>query len=578
MKIFHKSLSILLIIAMAASMILLMGFSPASFFANEQAFRSAIAAGGTVTLNQDILLSSTIYINNTVRLTGNGTLRINCDFRHFTVNGGGNFTLDGDVTLLGNGPNIYGGGVNVVGWWMDPATFNMYGGTISNNRNPWGGGVAFLYGNTFNMYGGTISDNIATASGGGVGAGGVFRMHGGTISSNTSEYFGGGVHISADVALMNMTGGAVTNNISQRGGGISNWGRLYISQNAIVSNNIAHYIGGGVWTWWGRLEMSGGNISNNNAIYGGGVYMGDPDVTATSDLHERNTFVMNGGTISHNTSIFGGGMFLYFSTLTMNGGTISNNTASVGGGGIFTSHYQFLQTSNASVFYGNTAAQSQNHGVSNTTWPNIRWASVSLPATHVLNNYDINYPPGDSGWFFVNDQWFFYINGMRHVGWLNIGGTWYYMQPSGAMATGWILNDGIWYFFRSNGAMATGWLYGGGVWYLLLSSGAMATGWANDGGTWYFFNSCGAMHTGWVLDGYDWYFLHPSGAMATGWVNCGGIWYFMHPSGAMAVGWVNDGGTWYYLRPCGAMATDQLQTTGYGMQYFDSSGAWVGAY
>ena len=42
------------------------------------------------------------------------------------------------------------------------------------------------------------------------------------------------------------------------------------------------------------------------------------------------------------------------------------------------------------------------------------------------------------------------------TGWLNIGGVWYYMGPSGAMVTGGQQNGGGWYYFNASGAMATG--------------------------------------------------------------------------------------------------------------------------
>jgi putative cell wall binding protein len=37
------------------------------------------------------------------------------------------------------------------------------------------------------------------------------------------------------------------------------------------------------------------------------------------------------------------------------------------------------------------------------------------------------------------------------TGWLQIGDSWYYLQPSGAMATGWVWIGGTWYFFSDLG-------------------------------------------------------------------------------------------------------------------------------
>ena len=37
------------------------------------------------------------------------------------------------------------------------------------------------------------------------------------------------------------------------------------------------------------------------------------------------------------------------------------------------------------------------------------------------------------------------------TGWLNLGGTWYYLNGSGAMATGWLNLGGTWYYLDANG-------------------------------------------------------------------------------------------------------------------------------
>ena len=40
------------------------------------------------------------------------------------------------------------------------------------------------------------------------------------------------------------------------------------------------------------------------------------------------------------------------------------------------------------------------------------------------------------------------------TGWLKQGGTWYYLDGSGAMKTGWFKVDGKWYYAYSSGALA----------------------------------------------------------------------------------------------------------------------------
>lgn len=106
-----------------------------------------------------------------------------------------------------------GGGVAV-----SDGTFNMYGGTITDNikgANNYGGGVAVYYG-TFNMYNGKIINNATSA--GGYGGGGVyvtsgtFNMYDGEISGNTALGEGGGILL-ADNSTFIMTAGSISKNV-----------------------------------------------------------------------------------------------------------------------------------------------------------------------------------------------------------------------------------------------------------------------------------------------------------------------------------------------------------------------------
>ena len=92
------------------------------------------------------------------------------------------------------------------------------------------------------------------------------------------------------------------------------------------------------------------------------------------------------------------------------------------------------------------------------------------------------------------------------TGWLNLNGTWYYLNSSGAMVTGWLNLNGTWYYLNGSGAMVTGWLNLNGTWYYLESSGVMKTGWLKDNNKWYYFYDSGVMATnttidGWIIDG-----------------------------------------------------------------------------
>src|SRR5579875_317529 len=79
-----------------------------------------------------------------------------------------------------------------------------------------------------------------------------------------------------------------------------------------------------------------------------------------------------------------------------------------------------------------------------------------------------------NGWVLSNGIWNYYKNGVKQTGWLNDGGTWYYLDSAGKMRTGWLLWNNKWYYLDCSGAMQTGWIRSGGKWYYLYSDGSMA--------------------------------------------------------------------------------------------------------
>ena len=93
-------------------------------------------------------------------------------------------------------------------------TFNMYGGSITNNTADNGGGVYMGGENSkFNMYGGEISGNTATVSGGGVSvSGGTFTMSGGRITGN----IGSGVFVNDNTKFIVSGAPTVTGNTRNR--------------------------------------------------------------------------------------------------------------------------------------------------------------------------------------------------------------------------------------------------------------------------------------------------------------------------------------------------------------------------
>ena len=147
--------------------------------------------------------------------------------------------------------NMYGGeisgnkwGVDVRGSVANSGTFNMYGGIICNNKNgsEEGGGVVVERNAIFNMSGGEISSNSANI-GGGVcmkSSAAGFTMTGGKITGNTATKNGGGVYV-GESAKFNMTGGEITGNIAtKKGGGVyvdGTYGVLTVSGAPKITGN-----------------------------------------------------------------------------------------------------------------------------------------------------------------------------------------------------------------------------------------------------------------------------------------------------------------------------------------------------
>ena len=68
--------------------------------------------------------------------------------------------------------------------------------------------------------------------------------------------------------------------------------------------------------------------------------------------------------------------------------------------------------------------------------------------------------------------------------WVQVEGTWYYLNGSGAMQTGWLQNNETWYFFEDSGAMkASQWFEVDGKWYYVDGTGALSVNTTVDGYT-----------------------------------------------------------------------------------------------
>ena len=236
---------------------------------------------GSYYLDTDVTLYDTwTPVSGTVLCLNGHSITANGDFEAIKVSRNATFTLTDCQTSQGSvthADNKYGRGVEV-----EKGTFNLYGGIITGNNGETmsnlGGGVKVASG-VFNMYGGKISGNMGGSYclGGGVyvvASSCTFNLYSGEISGNNGS--SGGVEV---YGTFNMTGGSITNNRANYGGGVEvrggaafNMSGGSITKNTASCNGTSE--GGGVFVYDGTFTVSGsanitGNTANNVYLYDG---------------------------------------------------------------------------------------------------------------------------------------------------------------------------------------------------------------------------------------------------------------------------------------------------------------------
>jgi len=159
--------------------------------------------------------------------------------------------------------------------------------------------------------------------------GSIFTANNSVITSNQASFHGGAI-FSVDIATVQLTGSAVTNNSAPLGGGIHMYhhGLLNIDSSDI-SDNSASNTGGGINAEHGaELVISNSTISGNtSARHGGGIFILRTPLTV-----EDSEF------ISNHADEFGGGMGYVndsSESVLITGSTFSSNSADLNGGGIY---------------------------------------------------------------------------------------------------------------------------------------------------------------------------------------------------------------------------------------------------
>ncbi|MDD5370117.1 MAG: Ig-like domain repeat protein [Anaerolineaceae bacterium] len=235
------------------------------------------------------------------------------------------FTVTAGKTWLGGDPSYReGGGMQIMGG--SPTLSNLI---FSGNQafQSSGGGI-------FNQPGDPILTNVDfIGNGGGAQSGGGFYNDGGNpiltdiTFINNSASNGGGMSTFGNAVLTHVT---FKDNSSAQGGG------LYTGGNAVLNDitftgNIAFLKGGGI-TNYGILSITNGIFEGNSVTngYGGAIY----NSNASSPL------TISGVTFWGNQAMSGGGLYNEFSQfVTLNNVTLTQNSADSMGGGIYSTSF-----------------------------------------------------------------------------------------------------------------------------------------------------------------------------------------------------------------------------------------------
>ena len=178
-----------------------------------------LPSSGDWYLTQPVTLTATHEVNGgklNLCLNGN-SVTLDAEGAVFSVKSGGELNLTdckgtGSITHT-ESKNGAGVSVEAGGDGTAAGTFNLYNGNITgnNNLNGEGGGVSVLSDGQFNMYGGTITENKAAT--------------------------GGGVNV-ADHAAVTIGGGSITNNEAAEGGGMTVGNcQVTLSGKVTITNN-----------------------------------------------------------------------------------------------------------------------------------------------------------------------------------------------------------------------------------------------------------------------------------------------------------------------------------------------------
>ena len=425
---------------------------------------------------------------------------------------------------------------------------------------------------------GVLKETSSSFAGGtlNIGTGCTVNLYGGTLTQDHTEgYHASNSGVVRILGTFNMYGGSVTSGIASAGLG----GNIFVTEQGV-------------------FNMYGGTVSDGQAsTYGGNIYVGS-----------LAKFNMYGGKITGGTAQTGGpSVCVEYSSQNKHSVQLSGTTAgtepvkitfrgSVGNmlqiNGAYTGKVE-IKTS-GSVFEGmNVAKCGDNVDIGGATITVVGMGELSP-----IVSGDYIKLAKRLGWMQIGGKWYYYYEANKaQTGWYQEDGDWHYFDQDGVMQTGWLELDGVRYYLDAEGHRASGTCLTGntisvfdenGVWqkyitgwytlgekkYYAGEDGKLVTAWLELDGTWYYFNPRYEMVTGWLEYGPVWYYFNPDGSMLQGFLYYGKQWYFFNSIGRMHIGWTQYQGKWYYMDENGHRVTGTVTIDG-KENLFDENGVWI---
>ena len=217
------------------------------------------------------------------------------------------------------------------------------------------------------------------------------------------------------------------------------------------------------------------------------------------------------------------------------------------------------------VYIGNgevIEARGVEYGVVKTRLSDRNW-------TNWFRSPYLTYPT--TGWQTIDNQQYYYQNGVYLTGPQVVDGKHVLLGPDGARLIGFQVVDGKVVYYSPDGTSVSGWQTVDGSRYYFDPSGSPLTGWQTLDGKTVLFDTNGVMLTGWQeLDG-SLYYLDNSGAAMTGLLTVDGCSLEFDLSGRLMTGWQGEGAARTWRNLTGQVVTG-LQMVGDGIYLFDTQG------